>query len=226
MTSNQYTLFYFPIPGLAEASRIALSLANLEWKDEEINREKFEQMKKSGELPWGLVPILKTPNGTLAESSAILRYIGKKAGLIPKDTFLAAKVDEYMDAMEPNLTLLRNTFIEDLEERIQVRKSLFKENGEGTKKLKKIQQKISESTTGWIANTPSMTIVDLKVFTRIFGIFSGNWDGIDKTILANYQQIINYHDIVSNEPRIKAHYNNLPSDSLRWTYQPGAFSSL
>ena len=33
MTSKPYQLYYWPIPGRAEAARVALSLANLDWED-------------------------------------------------------------------------------------------------------------------------------------------------------------------------------------------------
>ena len=78
-TVEPYQLYYFPIPGRAEASRVVLSLANLSWKDNEINFEEYGRMKHNGELPWGMVPMLRTPDGVLAESAAILRYIGNMA---------------------------------------------------------------------------------------------------------------------------------------------------
>ena len=76
MTSKPYQLFYWPIPGRAEASRVAMSLSNLDWEDVPLNGEIFSSMKNNGELPWGMVPLLRTPDGDLAESVAILRYLG------------------------------------------------------------------------------------------------------------------------------------------------------
>ena len=66
-------LIYFPVPGRAEASRIALALSGIEWEDVEVNDIEYNKMKESGELPWDMLPILQTPQGTIAESSAILR---------------------------------------------------------------------------------------------------------------------------------------------------------
>ena len=80
-----HRLVYFSVPGRAEASRIALSLSGIEWEDVEVNGEEFSKLKKEGKLPWGMLPILQTSKGTIAESSAILRYAGKIAGLIPDD---------------------------------------------------------------------------------------------------------------------------------------------
>ena len=85
MTSKPYKLFYWPIPGRAEASRVALSLSNLDWEDVALTGEMFASMKNNGELPWGMVPFLKTPHGGLAESVAILRYLGHMCDLVPKE---------------------------------------------------------------------------------------------------------------------------------------------
>ena len=71
-----------------------------------------------------------------------------------------------------------------------------------------------------------MNIADIRVFTALFGLFSGNFDGVEKSTLADYPGLLHYHDKVANEPRIKSHYANISEGSLRWTYQPGAFSDL
>jgi len=222
-----YQLYYFPIPGRAEGVRVALSLTNLSWNDNEIMGEQYAQMKNDGKLPWGMVPILQTPDGTLAESTAILRYIGGMAGLTPSDPFQAAKVDEFLDGMEPFARILSGTFsIEDVDERTKARQAVFNEDGDGTKNLKLLQTKIAESTTGWVANTQQMSIADIRAFCGIFGLFSGNFDGIDKSILADYPGLLEYHDKVANEPRIAEHYAKIAQGSLRWTYQPNAFADL
>ena len=227
MTSKPYQLYYWPIPGLAEASRVALTLANLDWEDIAIDGTMFAEMKNDGTLPWGMVPLLQTPDGPLAESIAILRYLGNMCDLIPANPYHAAKVNEFLDGIGPHSGILDGTFsIDDKEERTRVREALFEADAKGTKSLTLLQEKLSESSTGWIASTPTMNIADLKVFTHVFGLFSGNFDGVHKSILEDYPQLVEYHNRVANEPRIKAHYAVLPEGSLRWTYQPNAFSSL
>jgi len=226
-SEKPYQLYYFPIPGRAESSRVALSLAKLSWKDNQIDGKEYMQMKNDGLLPWGLVPMLRTPEGILSESSAILRYIGGMAGLTPSDPFQAAKVDEFLDGMEPFSRVLSGTFgIDDVEERANARRAVFDAEGDGTKNLELLQSKIAESATGWAAGTDKMNIADIKIFTELFGLFSGNYDGLDKTILADYPGLLEYHDKVANEPRMVAHYADPLSDSLQWTYQPGAFADL
>tara|TARA_S200000501_G_C20712454_1_gene694637 strand:+ start:105 stop:785 length:681 start_codon:yes stop_codon:yes gene_type:complete len=226
MTSKPYQLFYWPIPGRAEASRVALSLANLDWEDVPLTPELFASMKNDGDLPWGMVPLLKTPEGGLAESIAILRYVGHMCDLIPKNAFMAAKVDEFIDGISPHSSILGGTFgIDDISERIKSREALFLPDGKGTIGLKILEKKIQESPTQWIAGTKEMSIADLMVFTYTFGLFSGNFDGVYESVLSDYQVLLGYHDVVANEPRIKAHYAELPEGSLCWTYQPGAFTN-
>ena len=227
MTSKPYQLFYWPIPGRAEASRVALSLAKLDWEDVPLNGELFASMKNNGELPWGMVPLLRTPEGDLAESVAILRYLGHRCGLVPENAFMAAKVDEFIDGITPHFSMLEGTFqIEDVEERTKAREALFLPDAKGTMGLKLLEKKIEGSPTSWIAGTDEISIADLMVFTYTFGLFSGNFDGVHASVLADYPLLLAYHEVVSTEPRIRAHYVELPEGSLRWTYQPNAFQHL
>ena len=220
-------LVYFPVPGRAEACRVALAFSGLEWEDVEVTGVRFEIMKNDGELPWDMLPILQTPEGTIAESSAILRFVGHDVDLVPEDRFQSAKVDEFIDGMGPLATALNTTFgISDEDERIRLRKELFLPQGAGTKNLALLQRKVSQSDTGWAAGTDEMTIADLKLFTELFALFSGNYDGIEASVISDYPQLLKYHEKVANEPRIKAHYATVSPDDIRWTFLPGAFDNL
>lgn len=218
-------LLYFPVPGRGEASRVALALSGLEWEDVEVNGEVFNQMRTDGELPWDMLPVLQTPNGTLAESSAILRYVGGFAGLIPTDPYQAAKADEFMDGMGPLARALDTTFgISDFDERVAKRKAIFEEDGKGANNLQFLEDKVGKSSSGWAADTDEMSIADLKLFTELFALFSGNYDGIEKSVIARYPSLLQYHNKVATEPRIAKHYSEITEDDMRWTFLPSAFN--
>ena len=217
-------LYYFPVPGRAEASRIALSLSGMVWEDIEVNGIEYNKMKESGNLPWNMLPVLETEKGTIAESSAILRYVGNKAGLVPNDSFQAAKADEFIDGMGPMAYAMDSTFgFDDVEKRIQSRKELFKPDGRATKALTLYDEKIGLSKSGWVADTENMSIADVKFFSEVFGLFSGNYDGIEKSMIMGYKNLLSYHDKMANDSRILAHYEGTKKDNIRWTYLPGAF---
>ena len=217
-------LVYFPVPGRAEACRVALAMSKIEWEDVEVNGETFNSMKENGELPWKMLPVLQTKEGTLAESSAILRFAGKAAGLIPKDDYQAAKADEFMDGMGPLARVLDRTFeASNLEEKISMRKELFSDGGKGAENMQLLNDKVGESKSGWAAGTDEMSIADLKLFTELFALFSGNYDGIEASMVSGYKNLMKYHNKVANEPRILEHYRNITDDDIRWTFLPGAF---
>lgn len=218
-------LVYFPTPGRAEAIRIALSLSGEEWEDVTVDGVEYSKMRDNGDLPWDMLPILQTPEGTIAESSSILRFVGHLSGFIPEKPFQIAKADEFIDAMGPLSKALDSTFgISDLDERIRIRKEVFGPEGDGTKNLVLLEKKISESKTGWAAGTDQISIADLKLFTGLFGLFSGNYDGMDASIISKYPSLIKYHDKVANEPRIRQYYEKVDSEDIRWTFLPGAFN--
>ena len=199
--------------------------SGLQWEDIEVNGEKFQQMKEMGDLPWNMLPVLQTDNGTIAESSAILRYAGKYAGLVPKDAYHAAKVDEFIDGMGPLARGLDTTWgIEDYDERINLRKQLFKPGGVCANSLQMYDEKLGDSKSGWAADTEDMSIADLKLFTEVFALFSGNYDGIEKSVILGYPNLLKYHDKVANDSRIKRHYSKISSEDIRWTFLPGAFN--
>ena len=217
-------LVYFPSPGRAEAIRVALSLSGADWEDVSIDGARFQAMKEAGELPWGMVPILQTPEGTIAESSAILRYAGRLAGLIPEDSYQSAKADEFIDGMEPLSKALDSTFgSSDLDERIRLRKEVVGPSGKGTRNLLLLQGKLAESETGWAAGTDDMSIADLKLFTGLFGLFSGNYDGIEASVLSEYPGLIAYHGMMATDSRILSYYADVGVGDIRWTFLPGAF---
>jgi glutathione S-transferase len=219
-----HELIYFDSPGYAEPTRLCLEISGVPWKNTTVDWDGFQALKEAGELPWGYLPVLKTPQGTIAESNALMRYAGTLAGLEPEDLFVRGKVDEILDMIQGWRTSFTPTFyIDDLDEKIAARKALFVEGGKIDLGLKDLESLIIASTTGWIANTPDMTLADVKAFLNTFMMFSGQFDGIDASMLEPYPELLNYHQHVSNDSRIKAYYDR-DGDDIRWVYKPDAFS--
>ena len=112
--------------------------------------------------------------------------------------------------MGPIARAMDTTFgIEDAEERIRLRKSLFEPNGAATKAMKTYEAKLAQSPHGWAAGTEKMSIADLKLFTELFAFFSGNYDGIEPSMLEGYEILLAYHHQMATEPRIRHHYRGI-----------------
>ena len=217
-----HELIYFNSPGYAEPTRFCLEISELPWKNTTVDWEGYQALKQSGELPWGFLPVLKTPQGTIAESNALMRYAAAVAGLEPEDLFVRGKVDEIIELIQGWRTDFTPTFrIEDLDERIAARKALFVEGTKLDLGLKDLESLYNKSTTGWLADTEDMTLADVKAFLNIFMMFSGQFDGIDVAMAQAYPTLLKYHDKVANDPRVKAYYDR--EDEYRWVFKPGAF---
>jgi hypothetical protein len=219
-----HELVYFEGPGYAEPTRLCLEISEVPWKNTTVDWDGYLTMKKNGELPWGFLPILKTPQGTIAESDALMRYAAALAGIEPEDLYVRAKVDELLDVMDEWRSSFSTTFyIEDIDEKIASRKALFAEDGKVHLGLKALEAVVSASPTGWLVGTKDISLADVKAFTGTFMLFSGQFDGVDASMAHAYPELLKYHDFVANDPRVKAYYDR--GGKERWVYQPGAFAS-
>ena len=217
-----HELIYFDSPGYAEPTRFCLEISELPWKNTTVDWDGYQALKESGELPWGYLPVLKTPQGTIAESNALMRYAAAVAGLEPEDLYVRGKVDEIIELIQGWRTDFTPTFrIQDLDERIAARKALFVEGTKLDLGLKDLESLFNDSTTGWLADTEDMTLADVKAFLNIFMMFSGQFDGIDASMAQAYPSLLKYHEKVANDPRVKAYYDR--EDEYRWVFKPGAF---
>ncbi len=219
-----HELIYFESPGYAEPTRLCLELSGLPWKNTTVEWDGYQELKNNGELPWGYLPVLKTPSGTIAESGALMRYAASIAGLEPEDLYMRGKVDEIIELINGWRVHFTPTFyIEDIDEKAAARKALFAEGGKIDLGLKDLESLIASSTTGWVANTENISLADVKAFLNIFMMFSGQFDGIDASMIQPYPALLEYHNHVANEPRIKSYYDK--DDELRWVFKPGAFDN-
>ncbi|CAH3155181.1 unnamed protein product [Porites lobata] len=95
-----YQLYYFPIRGRAEMARWAFAVAKIDFEDVRLSGEEWAKEKASGRAPFGQMPFLVTPEGkVLAQSGAIMKYICKKGGMSPSDSFDEALADMIHDGV-------------------------------------------------------------------------------------------------------------------------------
>ena len=116
-------LYYFDIYGRAESIRFLLSHAKVEY--ENVNAGPIMgELKESGKLDFGQVPMLEHDGKHLVQSWAILRYLGRTYGYYPNEAELAWKIDSTIDAVEDYFAAYFKFNFESNEEK----KAIFKEN--------------------------------------------------------------------------------------------------
>ena len=219
-----HEVIYFEAPGYAEPTRLCLELSGKPWKNTIVDWDGYQKLKEARELPWGFLPVLKTSQGTIAESGAMMRYAASLAGLDSDDLYTQGKINEIIDVIDGWRAHFTPTFyIDDLEDRCAARQALFEPGAKMDAGLKDLETLFENSPTGWIAGTEGMSLADVKAFLNTFMMFSGQFDWIDEGMIQAYPLLLEYHKKVSNHPSVKSYYNI--EDKWRWVFKPDAFSN-
>eukprot|EP01031_Cornospumella_fuschlensis_P026668 gene26668-32226_t len=204
-------LMYFDIPGLAEPIR----LLTLGREDIRLNEEAFEHAKEEGKFPYKQVPVLIINDAiTIAQSAAILRFVGKFAGLYPiDDALLAARIDALLDVDKdlgtglPLTSEWRKDYgfgkLSD-----ETAKEIRQDLGENyiPSKLQLLEHHLTTSHTGWLLGTPKPTIADFVVANRLRTFTEGIYDGVSKDILAPFTHLLAFKDKFYSLPSVHAYY--------------------
>jgi len=87
----QYRLTYFDLRGRGECIRVLFHAAGQKFEDNRVTFEQWPALKPKS--PFGHLPYLEVDGKPLAETPAILRYLGRKLGFVPKDDFEEAQLE-------------------------------------------------------------------------------------------------------------------------------------
>ncbi|RYY86104.1 glutathione S-transferase family protein [archaeon] len=171
-------------------------------------------MREEGKLAFGQLPALQVDETTfLYQSAAILRFVGKFAGLYPTDDdILAAKIDALIDQEKDMFTGVsasryRDRFGFDMlsEELVAaIRKKLNDEIL--PRHLAYFESFLAQSPSGWLMGGQEPTIADFVIAIRVKWLVSGANDGITVHLLDPFpgmRQLIHQFD---NMPQVLAYY--------------------
>jgi glutathione S-transferase len=186
-------LRYFPFPGRGAAIRDALRIGGIAFEDAHVPLERFGELKAAGEFPFGSLPVLdvETPAGMVsaAQSNAILRFAGRRAGLYPvDDPVRALKVDEALDLGEDIYRVIALSIDEqDAERRMAMRKILAEETlPRWAAFLERLL--VANGRTGFVVGD-SLTVADLKLYWVADKLTNGSLDGIPKSLLDRFATV-------------------------------------
>jgi glutathione S-transferase len=194
-------LTYFDAPASrGEECRLALHLAGVDFEDVRVKAPEWPAAK--AQTPFGSVPTFEVPGKpVLAQSNAILVYIGRTWGMHPKDDFEAARHEMMMGHVEDLRTKIGATLRMDPEAK------------------KKTREEIAETVLpAWCAAAEKQIgdgpffagdkphVVDLKLFMIVRWLTGGVIDHIPTTIAASYPKLMRVHDAVRDHAGVKAWY--------------------
>jgi glutathione S-transferase len=200
-----YKLTYFDIDGgRAEPIRIAFHKAGIAFEDNRISFAEFGAMR--AELRFNAVPILEIDGGSITQSNALSRYIGKMAELYPTDHLQALYCDEVLGALEDLTNHLTGTFGLQGEALKTAREKFTVERL--TPFLKSFEALLVRGGGEYFADN-QLSIADLKMFVILRSLRSGSLDHIPADIADTVApKLVEHQQRIADNPVVKAYYGS------------------
>ena len=198
-----YKLTYFDFPGgRGEPIRIAFHAAGIDFEDHRISFDEFLQTRE--QMRFNCAPVLHIDDVEVTQSNAMLRFVGKQAGLYPDDPTQALYCDEAMDAVEDLLHQIVYTFGLEGDELKAARQKLV--DGWLTIFVKGLGE-ILERGGDYIADN-RLTVADLKVYVQTRSLRSGTLDHVPTDLVDTLApNLVAHEERIANDPVVQAYYS-------------------
>ena len=196
-------LTYFDFDGgRGEAARLIMHLGGIAFEDKRIPGKEWPAIRDN--TPFQAMPVLAVDGKVITQSNTINRYVGKLAGLYPKDDWQAALADEVMDAVEDISTKISNTMGLEGEAKKKAREALAA--GPIPRFLQQIETRLKAGGGEWFVEK-RLTVADLKCFLWVRWLKSGALDHVPADIVDKHAPLLGKQfERVKIHPRIAAYY--------------------
>ncbi len=200
---SHYKLTYFDFDGgRGEPIRIAFHAAGIDFEDHRISFDEF--MKTRSAMRFTCAPVLHIDGTEVTQSNAMLRYVGKRAGLYPEDDLQALNCDEAMDAVEDLLHQIVHTFGLEGDELKRAREKLV--DGWLTTFIKGFGDLLARGGGQYFADG-RLTVADLKVYVQVKSLRSGTLDHVPTDLVDRLAPgLVAHQDRVGSDPVVTAYY--------------------
>jgi glutathione S-transferase len=198
-------LTYFDFDGgRGEPARLALRIGGVAFEDHRIPGP--EWAKHRDQTPFRGMPVLEVDGKSITQSNTINRYVGKLAGLYPKDEWQAAVCDEIMDATEDIGARLGATIALDDAAKKKAREALAADAL--PRHLETLEAKLKAAGGEYFAEK-RLTVADLKVFQLIRWLRTGVLDDVPKDIVDRHAPgLVKHFERLSAHPKITEYYQS------------------
>jgi len=203
MTNCKLTYFDFS-GGRGEPIRIAMHAAGITFEDNRLTSADFGKIRQ--DLRFNALPVFEIDGVAVTQSNAICRYVGKLAGLYPKDSLQALFCDEAMDAVEDVSGRIGQTLGLKGEELRLAREKLA--DGWLTVFLKGLGGLLERGGGRYFAGG-SLTVADLKVLMNTRWLRSGVLDHLPKDLVDRVApNLVEHQARIEAEPVVESFYSS------------------
>jgi len=217
----KFTLRYFALEGRAGPIRNALAIGKVPYEDKVVKFQEWPPMKAT--LPYGQLPVIDIKDLTINQSTDILRYACKLAGLYPDDPLEALQVDSLISNMdqcfEDTIVKSKVSRGSEAEKTEMGRQFIDKKQGKLGMMLAKLDLQIGISSKGFLFEF-GLSGADLVMYQAICQLSSGTLDGIPKTYIRdNFDNLDKFRIRVASIEEIRARFMNdkHPLHNSVWT---------
>lgn len=191
------SLTYFNFDGSRGMEcRLALAAAGVSFEDIRLDRPEWLALKPN--TPYGALPILTEDGRSLAQSNAILAYLGRKHGLHPADPWAAAEHEAVMHSCE------------DLRFKVALPAGMSDDDKRAAREsfantwLKTWGKTISERVVGPFLEGAAMHVADIKLAVILKGLLAGTYDHIPGSTMDAWPKLTALVAAVDSHPGIAA----------------------
>jgi prostaglandin-H2 D-isomerase / glutathione transferase len=198
-------LTYFDFDGgRGEPARLALHIGGIAFEDHRIAGKDWPAFRDK--TPFLAIPTLEVDGRVVSQSNSINRFVGKLAGLYPKDDLQAFLCDEVMESAEDISTRIAQTI--DLPEDAKKKAREKLAAGHITRYLEQFQAMLKAAGGEYFADQ-RLTVADLKVFMLIRWLRSGVLDHIPKDLVDTVApQLVKHFERVASHSKIAEYYQS------------------
>lgn len=193
----KYKLTYFDVSASrGEECRMALYVAGVDFEDHRITHEQWAALKPA--TPFGALPMLELPGKPpLAQSNAILTYVGRRYDLHPQDAWEAARHDAILQAVEElRAALVPSGKLADPAEKKKAREELVKGY------LKAWGAHLEQQIRGTFVGGERLQVADIKLFQVTHSFRKGVMDHIPADIFREFAKLDGVYEAVARHPKI------------------------
>lgn len=193
----KYRLTYFDFSGSrGEECRLALFVAGVDFDDRRIKHEQWASLKSTA--PYGALPMLEREGKpALAQSNAILTYVGRSYGLHPTDPWEAARHEAILEAAEEVRTALGPSGkLTDPQAKQRAREEL------ASGFLQTWGANVERQIQGPFVAGEKIQVADIKLFQIVASFKNGVLDHIPPTVFSPFPKLEGVHQAVTRHPRV------------------------
>ena len=193
----KFKLTYFDFSGSrGEECRLALYAAGADFEDNRLSREAWAELKPK--TPFGGLPLLEVEGRPpLAQSNAILAYIGREHGLHPSEPWAAARHEAILHAVEDlRAAMAPLSRVKDEEEKKRTRAEFV------AGYLHTWASNLEQQIEGPFVAGDTLHVADIKLFVICHSLSSGIYDHIPTTVLTPYPKLSALYAAVAAHPRV------------------------